>query len=247
MHASGGVGSSCKSRSARPEFRVQRGQRVCHRRHRAAHGIMAIRAGECDTGLAVGVERLSGAGLLAGARERRRCELDAERSLRCHRRDRRAGGHRDQCRASSPRSAWSTATATAGRASSCSPASRRRTTPTPPNPLAAYSKRFTLERSMGDLMIAYPNTRRCARPTATARPPRCCVSGAKLKTLSLEQQRRAVKVSASVLTSDPGRRAARCSPIVNTLTRNAASQAYELAGVGRGSRSRRAARLLRHR
>ena len=58
------------------------------------------------------------------------------------------------------------------------------------------------------------------------------VSGAKLKTLSLEQQRRAVKVSASVLTTDPWEEACQVLPDVNTLTRNAATQAYEQAGVG---------------
>ena len=58
------------------------------------------------------------------------------------------------------------------------------------------------------------------------------VSGAKLKTLSLEQQRRAVKVSASVLTTDPWQEACQVLPDVNTLTRNAAKQAYEQAGVG---------------
>ena len=58
------------------------------------------------------------------------------------------------------------------------------------------------------------------------------VSGAKLKTLSLEQQRRAVKVSASILTTDPWEEACQILPNVNTLTRNAATQAYEQAGVG---------------
>ena len=54
----------------------------------------------------------------------------------------------------------------------------------------------------------------------------------KLKTLSKEQQRRAVKVSASILTSDPWQEACQILPDVNTLTRNAAKQAYEQAGVG---------------
>jgi acetyl-CoA acetyltransferase len=58
------------------------------------------------------------------------------------------------------------------------------------------------------------------------------VSDAKLKTLSKEQQRRAIKVSASVLTTDPWEEACQILPNVNTLTRNAANQAYELAGVG---------------
>jgi acetyl-CoA acetyltransferase len=58
------------------------------------------------------------------------------------------------------------------------------------------------------------------------------VNGAKLKTLSGEQQRRAVKVSASVLTTDPWEQACQILPNVNTLTRNAAAQAYEQAGIG---------------
>jgi acetyl-CoA acetyltransferase len=58
------------------------------------------------------------------------------------------------------------------------------------------------------------------------------VSGSVLKTLSLEQQRRAVKVAASVLTTDPWEEACQVLPNVNTLTRNAARQAYEHAGVG---------------
>ena len=58
------------------------------------------------------------------------------------------------------------------------------------------------------------------------------VSGEKLKSLSLEQQRRAVKIKASVLTTDPWQEACQILPDVNTLTRNAANQAYEKAGVG---------------
>ena len=60
------------------------------------------------------------------------------------------------------------------------------------------------------------------------------VSGAKLRTLSLAQQRRAVKISASVLTSDPWQESCQILPDVNTLTRNAATAAYEEAGVGPG-------------
>jgi len=58
------------------------------------------------------------------------------------------------------------------------------------------------------------------------------VSDAKLKTLSLEQQRRAVKISASILTSDPWQEACQVLPDVNTLTRQAARTAYEQAGIG---------------
>jgi acetyl-CoA acetyltransferase len=52
-----------------------------------------------------------------------------------------------------------------------------------------------------------------------------------LRTLDPDQRRRAVKVSASVLTSDPWEEACQVLPNVNTLTRNAATKAYETAGV----------------
>jgi acetyl-CoA acetyltransferase len=58
------------------------------------------------------------------------------------------------------------------------------------------------------------------------------VTDAKRKTLSLDQQRRAVKVAASVLTTDPWEEACQVLPNVNTLTKNAARQAYEAAGIG---------------
>jgi acetyl-CoA acetyltransferase len=58
------------------------------------------------------------------------------------------------------------------------------------------------------------------------------VSDSKLKTLSKEQQRRAVKIAASILTSDPYEEACQVLPNVNTLTKNAAKQAYEQAGIG---------------
>ena len=100
------------------------------------------------------------------------------------------------------------------------------------NPLAAYQKAFTLDEIMNDMMIAYPNTRPMCSANCDGAAAAVVVSGAKLKTLSLEQQRRAVKVSASILTSDPYQEACQVLPDVNTLTRNAARQAYEQAGVG---------------
>jgi acetyl-CoA acyltransferase len=116
------------------------------------------------------------------------------------------------------------------------------------NPLAAYSKRFTLEEIMNDMMIAYPNTRPMCSANCDGAAAAVVVSESKLRTLSLEQQRRAVKISASVLTTDPYEEACQILPNVNTLTRNAAKIAYEQAGVGpEDLEPRRAARLLRHR
>jgi len=100
------------------------------------------------------------------------------------------------------------------------------------NPLAAYTKRMTLEEIMNDVMIAYPNTRSMCSANCDGAAAAVVVSGAKLKTLSLEQQRRAIKVKASVLTSDPYEEGCQVLPNVNTLTKNAARIAYEQAGVG---------------
>ena len=100
------------------------------------------------------------------------------------------------------------------------------------NPLAAYTKKMTLEEIMNDVMIAYPNTRPMCSANCDGAAAAVVVSGSKLKTLSLEQQKRAVKISASVLTTDPWEEACQILPNVNSLTRNAATQAYEQAGVG---------------
>jgi acetyl-CoA acetyltransferase len=99
------------------------------------------------------------------------------------------------------------------------------------NPLAAYQKKMTLEEIMNDVMISYPNTRSMCSANCDGAAAAIVVSGSKLKTMSLEQQRRAIKVSASVLTSDPYQEACQVLPDVNTLTRIAAKKAYEQAGV----------------
>ena len=52
------------------------------------------------------------------------------------------------------------------------------------NPLAAYQKRMTLEQIMGDVMIAYPNTRPMCSANCDGAAAAVVVSGAKLKTLS---------------------------------------------------------------
>jgi acetyl-CoA acetyltransferase len=91
---------------------------------------------------------------------------------------------------------------------------------------------MSLEEIMGDVMIAYPNTRPMCSANCDGAAAAVVVSDAKLKTLDPDQRRRAVKISASVLTTDPFEEACQVLPNVNTLTRNAANQAYEAAGVG---------------
>jgi acetyl-CoA acyltransferase len=195
--------------------------------------VMAVKAGEADLGLAVGVEKLSGAGLLAGGERSEdgttwtpEGRFGAVAPL-----DGRVGtetmpgvfaqigmeyGYRHGgtsfelfARISEKNHAHSTL-----------------------NPLATYSKRLTLEEIMGDVMIAYPNTRAMCSANCDGAAAVVVVSDARLKTLSLAQQRRAVRIAASVLTSDPWVESGQSLPDVSTLTRNAAVQAYEAAGVG---------------
>jgi acetyl-CoA acetyltransferase len=81
-------------------------------------------------------------------------------------------------------------------------------------------------------LVAYPNTRPMCSANCDGTAAAVVVSGSKLKALSLEQQRRAVKMSASILTTDPWEEACPILPDVNTLTRNAATQASAQADIG---------------
>lgn len=99
------------------------------------------------------------------------------------------------------------------------------------NPLAQYQKAFTLDEVMNAEMMAYPNTLLMCCPTGDGAAAAVLVSEERLKSLSAEQRRRAVKISASVLTSDPWTERDQVQPDVNTLTRNAADKAYEISGV----------------
>jgi len=195
--------------------------------------IMAVKSGECDMGLAVGVEKLAGAGLLAG------------------------GARKSDDNTFTPSGRYGSVAPVDGRIGTetmpgvfaqigmeyghkyggtsfelFARISEKNHAHSTLNPLAAYQKRFTLEEIMNDIMIAYPNTRPMCSANCDGAAAAVVVSDAKLKTLSLEQQRRAVKVSASVLTSDPYTESCQILPDVNTLTRRAATTAYEQAGIG---------------
>ncbi len=196
--------------------------------------IMAVKAGEVDYGMAVGVEKLAGAGLLGGGGQAKKDGKEWE-----------------------PKGRFGAVAPTDGRIGTdtmpgvfaqigmeyghkyggtsfelFAKISEKNHAHSTLNPLAAYSKRFTLDEIMNDMMIAYPNTRPMCSANCDGAAAAVVVSDAKLKTLSLEQQRRAIKISASVLTTDPWQEACQVLPDVNTLTRNAATVAYEKAGIG---------------
>lgn len=88
-----------------------------------------------------------------------------------------------------------------------------------------------MEEIMGAPTMSYPNTLLMCCPTGDGAAAAVLVSGERLKSMSKRAQKRAVKLSASVLTSDPWTESSQVQPDVNTLTRNAAAKAYEISGV----------------
>jgi acetyl-CoA acetyltransferase len=195
--------------------------------------IMAVKAGECDMGLAVGVEKLAGAGLLAGGSRK----ADGEAWERSGRYGAVAGVDGRIGTETMPGVFAQIGMEYGHKYGGASfelfaQISEKNHAHSTLNPLAAYTKKMTLEEIMGDIMIAYPNTRPMCSANCDGAAAAVVVSESKLRTLSQEQQRRAVKVSASILTSDPYQEACQVLPDVNTLTRMAAVQAYEKAGIG---------------
>jgi acetyl-CoA acetyltransferase len=235
LMGSGGIGQQLQKQVGQTGIPVFNVSNACATGATALRtAIMAVKAGEVDMGLAVGVEKLAGAGLLGGG-----------------------GKSKSDDNVWSPSGRYGAVAPTDGRIGTdtmpgvfaqigmeyghkyggtsfelFARISEKNHSHSTLNPLAAYNKAMSLEQIMGDIMIAYPNTRPMCSANCDGAAAAVVVSGAKLKTLSLEQQRRAIKVTASVLTSDPWQEACQILPDVNTLTRNAALQAYELAGVG---------------
>ena len=235
MNASAGIGQQLQKQIGQTGIPVYNVANACATGATALRtAIMAVKAGEVDYGLAVGVEKLSGAGLLGGGGSKKK---DADTWTPAGRFgavapiDGRIGtetmpgvfaqigmeyGHKYGgtsfelfAKISEKNHAHSTL-----------------------NPLASYQKRFTLDQIMNDVMIAYPNTRPMCSANCDGAAAAVVCNGETLKSLSLEQQRRAVKVSASVLTTDPYEEGCQVLPNVNSLTRKAAAIAYEQSGVG---------------
>jgi len=98
------------------------------------------------------------------------------------------------------------------------------------NPKAMYQIETPLETVMNAEMISYPNTKLMCSVNVDGSAAAVLVSERKARELGL--MRRAVKVAASVLTSDRWQERDLVLPDVNTCTRDAAQLAYEAAGVG---------------
>jgi len=195
--------------------------------------IMAIKAGECELGLAVGAEKLAGAGLLGAGGLAKPADSVFE-----------------------PQGRFGAVTSLDGRIGTdtmpgvfaqigmeydykyggatfdlFARISEKNHAHSTLNPLAAYTKRLSLDAIKNDVMIAYPNTRPMCSANCDGGAAAVVVSGQRLRRMDPDQRRRAVKVSASVLTSDPWSDGCQVLPDINTLTRNASDQAYAAAGV----------------
>ncbi len=97
------------------------------------------------------------------------------------------------------------------------------------NPKAMYQIETPLETVMNAEMISYPNTKLMCSVNVDGAAAAVLVSERKAKEMGMS---RAAKVRASVLTSDPYSDRDLVMPDVNAVTRRAAEQAYEMAGVG---------------
>ena len=98
------------------------------------------------------------------------------------------------------------------------------------NPKAMYQIETPLEVVMNAEMISYPNTKLMCSVNVDGSAAAVIASERKVRELGLMD--RAIKVRASVLTSDPWQERDLVMPDVNTCTRKAAAAAYEMAGLG---------------
>jgi acetyl-CoA acyltransferase len=234
MHAHTGLGQQLQKQIGQTGIPVYNVANACATGATALRTvIMAVKAEETDIGLAVGVEKLAGAGLLGGgARPNESSEWTPQgRFGAVAPLDGLVGtetmpgvfaqiGLEYEHRYGNTSRELFAAIAEKNHAHSTL------------NPLAAYRKRFTLDEILNDVMVSYPNTRSMCSANTDGAAAAVVVSGRRLARLDPDQRRRAVKISASVLTTDPYEEACQVLPNVNTLTRNAAGTAYEQAGIG---------------
>ena len=96
------------------------------------------------------------------------------------------------------------------------------------NPKARYQIETPLEEVMNAEMISYPNTKLMCSVNVDGAAAAVLVSEKKAKELGMG---RAVRIKASIMTSDPYQERDLVMPDVNSCTRKAAKEAYEMAGL----------------
>lgn len=193
---------------------------------------LALRAGEADLALAVGCEQLGKRGLLSAGEEPRGPEFGARG------RDGAVLEPEGVMGSSLMPSVFSEAAAAyLARTPDASvdhffKVAQKNHLNSARNPLAQYRKEFTLEQIADGGMIAWPNTALMCSPTGDGAAAVVLAGGSALDRLDAGVRKRAAKISASVLVSDPWVEQVEARWDVDTITANAARQAYETAGVG---------------
>jgi acetyl-CoA acetyltransferase len=100
------------------------------------------------------------------------------------------------------------------------------------NPFAMYQRAYSLDEIQSSPMVTSPNTVLMCGPTCDGAAATILVTDDFLRRLDQPRRQRAVRVAASVLTSDPWAEGSDASPDLNTLSALAATRAYERAGIG---------------
>lgn len=199
----------------------------------ARAAILGIKAGECDIALAVGVEKMGKVGLLGKAAnatpERKEFRPSGRYGASVKTEGLLGTGLMPGVFAQSGTAYALEHGVTAAQFAKIAQKNHAHSVL---NPYAQYRREFTLDEILGAEMISYPNTLPMCCPTGDGAAAVVLASDARLRKLPPDVRRRAVKVTASVLTSDPWTEGGQAQPDVNTLTRLAADRAYEQAGVG---------------
>jgi acetyl-CoA acetyltransferase len=195
--------------------------------------IMSLKSGECDIAMAVGVEQMGKMGLLGGAAKRGDARKVYEPRGRYGLITRTEGvlgtGLMPGVFA---QAGMAYALANGVTQTQFAKVAQKNHAHSVLNPLAQYRREFSLAEIMDAEMISYPNTTPMCCPNADGAAAVVLTTGSRLKTMDPDVRRRAVKVAASVMTSDPWAESGAVQPDVSTLTRMAADQAYEQAGLG---------------
>jgi acetyl-CoA acetyltransferase len=180
-------------------------------------GWTAIKAGLYDVVLAVGVEKMAGAGMLGGAGAAKGIPTEGllgSGSMPCV----FAEAGLEHSRKYGTTFAQFATVAVKNHHHSTM------------NPKARYQIETPLEEVMNAEMISYPNTKLMCSVNVDGAAAAVLMSERKVRELGLG--RRAVKLRASVLTTDRWTERDEVLPDVNTCTRDAARLAYESAGLG---------------
>ncbi len=98
------------------------------------------------------------------------------------------------------------------------------------NPKSMYRKETPLQEVMAAEMIAWPNTKLMCSVNVDGSAAAVFISETRMKQLGLQD--RAVKVRASVMSSNPFQERQMAMPDFSAATRLAAGAAYEMAGIG---------------